>query len=110
MADQRLLALVQEDRHLDFNRVVEGIEGVVDLSGGQFRAYDLRKFNLRKANLSNCYMRSADLRGLDLSEAQLEGTSLKDAKVSGTFFPYNIAAEEIRLSIEQGTRLRATRR
>jgi uncharacterized protein YjbI with pentapeptide repeats len=109
MADQRALTLVQEDRHLDFNRLVEASPGPVDLSGGQFRAYDLRKYNLQLANLSNCYLRHADLRGLNLSEAQLEGASLKEAKVSGTLFPHNIAPEEIRLSLEQGTRLRTSR-
>lgn len=106
MADPRVLILVQEDRPLDFNRLAESTEGQLDLSGGQFRGYDLRKYNLQKANLSNCYFRNADLRGLDLSMAQLTGASLKDAKVSGTLFPPSITAEEIRLSLDHGTRLR----
>jgi uncharacterized protein YjbI with pentapeptide repeats len=92
---------------LDFNHVADNFQGVIDLSGAQFRGYDLRKFNLRHANLTNCYLRNADLRGLDLSEALMEGASLKDAKISGTLFPRNIAATEIRLSFDYGTRLRS---
>lgn len=109
MTDQDALRLIQEDRPLDFNRLIQAREGVVDLVGAQFRGYDLRKFDLRRANLADCYMRNADLRGLDLGGANLEGASIKDAKVSGTFFPANIAPEEIRLSLEQGTRLRVRR-
>lgn len=108
MADPRALNLVQEDRPLDFNRLVESQGGMVDLSGAMFRGYDLRKFNLCQANLSDCYLRSADLRGLDLSKADLHGASLKDAKVSGVLFPANISAEEIRLSLEYGIRLRVS--
>lgn len=111
MANQKILALVQEERHLDFNRLVEAAEAEaveIDLSGGQFRGYDLRKFNLQRANLSGAYLRNADLRGLDLSNANLEGASLQDARVSGVFFPPNIPAPEIRLSLEMGTRLRVS--
>ncbi len=109
MADPRALILVQEDRAAEFNKLIESNRGEADLSGGHFRGYDLRKFNLQRSNLTNCYFRNADLRGLDLSLSQLDGASLKDAKVSGVLFPANIAAEEIRLSLEYGTRLRAAK-
>lgn len=109
MADDRqLLALIQEDRPLDFNRLVEQAGGAVDLTGAQFRGYDLRKFNLTHADLSGAYLRNADLRGLDLSQANMKGASLKDAKISGTLFPDNLPAPEIRLSWEFGTRMRTT--
>jgi hypothetical protein len=36
----------------------------------------------------------------------LAGCSLFHAKVSGTLFPSNLDADEIRLSLEQGTRMR----
>jgi uncharacterized protein YjbI with pentapeptide repeats len=108
MADPRALNLVQEDRPGEFNRLIETTGGVVDLSGGHFRGYDLRKFNFQKANLTNCYFRGADIRGLDLSESHMEGVSLRDAKVSGTLFPKNVAPEELRLSLEYGTRIRLT--
>lgn len=106
MADPKALVLVQEDRPLDFNKLAESLGGHVDLSGGQFRGYDLRKFNLKHANLSGCYFRNADLRGLDLSDANLVGASIKDAKISGVMFPRSLSPSEIRLSMDHGTRLR----
>jgi uncharacterized protein YjbI with pentapeptide repeats len=106
MADQHALSLIQEDRPLDFNRLIEPLNGKVDLTDAQFRGYDLRKFNLKNANLANAYLRNADLRGLDLTGANLAGVSIKDAKISGTYFPSNIPADEIRLSHEFGNRMR----
>lgn len=107
MADSKALTLVQEDRPLDFNRLAEASPKGLDLTNAHFRGYDLRKFNLNRANLSGCYLKNADIRGLDLSLSNLEGASLKDAKVSGVLFPKSIAPEEIRLSLVYGTRLRA---
>ncbi len=106
MADEKALGLIQEDRPHDFNHLMQAMEGSVDLSQGHFRGYDLRKFILKQANLTNAYLRNADLRGLDLSETCLDGASLKDARVSGTLFPSVYSADEIRLSLEFGTRLR----
>ncbi len=105
MSDEKMLALIQEDRHDEFNRLVE-TNPSVDLSGAHLRAYDLRKFNLKSADLTNAYMRSTDLRSLDLRDAKLDGASMKDAKVSGVFFPHSLAPEEIALSLANGTRLR----
>ena len=56
--------------------------------------------------LANADLRMADLRGLDLSEADLHGASLHEARISGVFFPANLAPEEIRLSVLLGTRMR----
>ncbi|MGE0199594.1 MAG: pentapeptide repeat-containing protein [Candidatus Melainabacteria bacterium] len=106
MADQQALELIQEDNHLAFNQLMERTGGEVDLSGAHLRAYDLRKYNLKRANLTGAYMRHADLRALDLSEANLEGASIREAKVSGTLMPRNIAAIELMLSLQHGTRLR----
>ena len=107
MADQHALNLIQEEKFHDFNNLVERTGGVVDLRGAHLRGYDVRKYHLRKADLTGAYLRSCDLRSVDLSEAQLDGASMKEAKVSGTLFPRNLLPEEIRLSLEYGTRLRA---
>ena len=107
MADPRALNLIQEERILEFNNLIEASNGVVDLTGAHLRGYDLRKCKLRKADLTGAYLRSADLRSLDLSEAKLEGASIKEAKVSGTLFPRYLSPAEISLSLEHGTRLRA---
>jgi uncharacterized protein YjbI with pentapeptide repeats len=107
MADPRALALIQEEKFTQFNQLVEAQGGKVDLSGAHLRSYDLRKCNLRKANLEGAYLRTADLRALDLSEANMDGASLKEAKVSGVSFPRNISAQELMMSLQHGTRLRA---
>jgi uncharacterized protein YjbI with pentapeptide repeats len=81
-----------------------------DFRGCSFRGSDLRGLDARALDLRDCYFRDADLRGVDLRQAQLEGASLGSAKISGAFFPDDIAADEIRLSVEFGTRLRAIQR
>lgn len=79
----------------------------VDLSNSDLRGADLRGFDLSKVILRGCYFRDADLRGLDLREHDLDGCSLYHTKISGTWFPYNIDASDILLSLEHGTRLRS---
>ena len=78
----------------------------VDFSHCYLRGFDMSEMSLNKVLLKGAYLHSADLRGVDLSLHNLEGCSLHKAKISGTLFPQNISAEEIRLSIEYGTRLR----
>ena len=60
-------------------------------------------------DLRGSYMRDADLRGIDFSAANLDEVSIRGARISGTLFPRDIPAEEIRLSWELGTRMRARR-
>jgi len=67
---------------------------------------DLRGFDLSNMDLSGSYMRGANLAGLDLSGANFSGVSLKHAKVSGCYFPKDLRADEIRLSLDFGTRIR----
>mgnify|MGYP000924559508 CR=1 FL=1 len=50
--------------------------------------------------------RSADLRGIDFRNASLEGASLAHAQISGTYFPAELSADEILMSMNFGTRLR----
>ena len=89
----RFNELAAEREEMDFS--------FTDLRGTDFRGADLSKVKLKGA-----YLRSADLRGQDLRHMDLQGCSIIGAKISGTFFPENISAEEIRLSIEQGIRIR----
>lgn len=79
------------------------------LKSGDYRGRDLRKMNARGMDFSNAYFRNADLSGIDFRETLLEGASLKDAKISGVYFPEELSAEEIRLSVDAGTRLRYKR-
>jgi len=77
-----------------------------DFRGCSFRGSDLRGIDASGLDLRDAYFRDADLRGVDLRQALLEGASLGSAKISGAFFPDDIAPEEIRLSVDFGTRLR----
>ena len=78
----------------------------VDFSFSDLRGTDMRNADLSKVKLTGAYLRDTDLRGQDLRNHNLEGCSLYHAHISGVWFPADISAEEIRLSLEQGTRLR----
>lgn len=80
-----------------------------ELKSGDYRGRDLRNMDARGLDFSNSYFRNADLSGIDFRETNLEGASLLDAKLSGTYFPSELSAAEIRLSLDTGTRLRYER-
>ena len=77
-----------------------------ELKNGDYRGRDLRKMNAVGLDFSNSYFRNSDLSGIDFRNTNLEGASLLDAKLSGTYFPNDLDATEIRLSLDTGTRLR----
>lgn len=81
-----------------------------ELQSGDYRGRDLRTMNADGLDFSNAYFRNSDLSGIDFRNTNLEGASLMDAKLSGCYFPAEISAEEIRLSLDTGTRLRYDRR
>lgn len=78
----------------------------VDYSGCNLRGVDFRHVDLRKFTLRDAYLRDTDLRGCDLRHLDLSGASLHNAKISGTYFPYDISPAELRMSLRHGTRLR----
>jgi uncharacterized protein YjbI with pentapeptide repeats len=80
-----------------------------ELKNGDYRGRDLRNMNAAGLDFSDSYFRNADLSGIDFRNTHLEGASLLDAKLSGTYFPAALSAEEIRLSLDTGTRLRYSR-
>ncbi|MEE9492734.1 MAG: pentapeptide repeat-containing protein [Gammaproteobacteria bacterium] len=77
-----------------------------DLRSSDLRTRNLKGLDAKGLDLSDCYLRQADLRGVDFRETNLEGASINSAKISGAYFPDSIGAEEIRLSLMHGTRLR----
>lgn len=81
-----------------------------ELRSGDYRGRDLRNMNADGLDFSNAYFRNSDLSGIDFRNTNLEGASLLDAKISGVYFPEQLSAEEIRLSLETGTRLRYSKR
>ena len=76
------------------------------LKAKNYRGLDLRNMDARGLDFSGAYFRGADLRGIDFRETNLEGASMAEAKISVCYFPKELSAEEIRLSVEHGTRLR----
>jgi uncharacterized protein YjbI with pentapeptide repeats len=101
---------IRDENHDTFNSEIKMLNGPLDLENGDLSNQDLRKFYLKNANLKNSYLKMADLRGVDLSEADLDGASINRAHISGCYFPANISALEIQLSVEYGTRMRCDRK
>ncbi len=73
---------------------------------GKIEEFNAKKQSGEYCNLKGCDFRSLDLRGIDLRGSLLDGCSIDAAKIFGTYFPLNILAQEILLSLEHGTRLR----
>lgn len=92
--------------HIDvFNGKKPEAEAAV-LKGADLRGLDLRNADFSGLDLSDCYLRQSDLRGIDFRETRMEGVSIMGAKISGAYFPAELGAEEINLSLQHGTRMR----
>ncbi len=98
--------LLREGRIEEFNRRYKAGE-TCDLRGCDFRGIDLRGLEGATIDFSDGYFRQADLRGLDLRGCRMHGASLHAAHVSGTYFPAEVGAAEIEMSVRLGTRIRA---
>jgi len=93
------------DGHVgEFNQERQGMK--LDLRGMDLRHADLRELDADGLDLGDCHLRQADLRGLDLRQTDLQGASIAGAKISGAYFPMELSAEEINLSLQHGTRMR----
>jgi len=103
--DDPMYRLLREGEVEDFNSRRAAGE-TCDLRGCDFRNVDLRQLHAKGLDLRDCYFRQTDLRGVDLSESNLEGASINAAKISGAYFPRELSADEITLSLTHGTRLR----
>lgn len=107
--DDPLYALLLEENIAEFNhRRAAGAQ--VSLAGGMLRGLDLRGLDASGLDLRDACLRGCDLRGIDLRSARLDGATITEARISGCYFPDGIAADEIRLALEKGTRLRITHR
>lgn len=76
------------------------------LCGGDFRGLDLRNLDADGLDLRDAYFRGTDLRGIDFRKANIEGASFCQAHISGCYFPKEVLADELRLSIDLGIRIR----
>lgn len=99
-----LYALLRKDDIAGFNS--ERPQGLVDMRGGDFRGLDLRGLNVDDVDFTDAYFRATDLRGIDFRKSSLEGASLAHAQISGAYFPSELSADEILMSMNFGTRLR----
>jgi uncharacterized protein YjbI with pentapeptide repeats len=105
LLDTPLYALLHKDDIIGFNKE-RPKDGPIDMAGGDFRGLDLRELNADGVDFTDAYFRSADLRGIDFRNASLEGASLAHAQISGAYFPPELSADEILMSMNFGTRLR----
>lgn len=100
-----MYALLRDEKISEFNqRKTKG--ETIQLKGGDFRGLDLRELDADGLDLSDGYFRGTDLRGVNFHNANLEGASIAGANISGCYFPDPLSAEEIRLSLTLGTRMR----
>lgn len=106
ISDDPLYRLLREGKVDEFNQRIAAGEQV-NLTGCDFRHLSLQGLQTKGLDFSNSYFRQADLRGVDFSEClSIEGASIHGARISGAYFPSQISADEILLSLEHGTRMR----
>ena len=105
ISDDPLYQLLRNENIKEFNEQRQVLD-TGRLCSGDYRGRDLRNMDASGLDFRDSYFRNTDLRGIDFRQSNLEGASLIDAKVSGTYFPDQLSAEEIRLSLDTGTRLR----
>ena len=103
--DDPMYHLLREGKIIAFNDLKTRGK-TCDLTHCDFRGLDLRGIDANGLDLSNCYFRQADLRGIDFSHTRLDGASIHGAKIAGAYFPKELAADDILLSLMHGTRMR----
>ncbi|AFI83154.1 pentapeptide repeat-containing protein [Methylophaga nitratireducenticrescens] len=106
ITQELLYQLLRDGKIEEFNhRIAKGES--VDLTSCDFRHLNLQGLIANGLDFSNSYFRQADLRGIDFSQSvSLQGASIHGAKISGVYFPEQLTAEEISLSLLHGTRMR----
>ena len=97
--------LLREGCITEFN-VKKASGETVDLRGCDLRGLDLRGLDADGLDFSDSYLRQSDLRSVDFRHARLEGASINAAKISGAYFPADLTASEIELSLLHGSRMR----
>jgi uncharacterized protein YjbI with pentapeptide repeats len=104
-SDDPLYLLLRDGNTREFNDLYKRSK-TADLTRCDFRHADLRGIDADGIDFSHCYFRQADLRGVDFTNSRLDGASIRAAKIAGTYFPTDLRAEEISLSLLHGTRMR----
>ena len=106
ISDNPLYLLLRECKVAEFNQRIAAGE-VAELAGCDFRHVNLKEINAEGLDFTGSYFRQSDIRGVDFTQCKsMEGASIHGAKISGAYFPDEIRADELLLSLEHGTRLR----
>ncbi len=105
ITEDKMFQLLRVSRIDEFNRLKQkGIKG--NLKGGNYRGCKMRGLDAEGLDFSDSTFRLTDLRGINFSKTNLRGVSFKGANISGCYFPDEISAYELKLSLEHGTRVR----
>jgi len=103
--DDEIYQLLHEEKIDEANALLDSGKKC-DLTGAFLRGLNLQGLHAQGINFANAYFRLADLRGLNLQSCCMEGASIHGAKIHGAYFPGELSAEEIMMSINHGTRMR----
>lgn len=107
--DNPLYHALRDENIKAFNEAREQLDELPSFAFCDFRGLDLRGLNAEGLDLKNAYFRGADLRGIDFRKSNIEGASIAGTKISGCYFPLELEADEIVMSLNHGTRMRYRR-
>lgn len=102
---EEMYQLLREERIDEFNARRSNGESC-DLTHCDFRGLDLRGLIAKGIDFTGSYFRQTDMRGINFSESDMRECSINGAKISGVYFPKELAPEEIMMSLTHGTRMR----
>ncbi len=105
MEKRQMYLLLKKENIKAFNEAVKDLKDY-DLQNVNLRGRNLISANLKYADLRGAYLANCNLKGVNMSFAKMEGASMHRARISGTYFPKNLRADEILNSVNYGTRLR----
>jgi len=106
ISNDPLYQLLRAENIAAFNEAKKKANPLPNFAFCDFRGLDLRGMDASGLDLSSAYFRGADLRGIDFRQANMEGASIASTKISGCYFPIQLSAEEIVMSLNHGTRMR----
>lgn len=103
--DEPMYVLLRDEEIAEFNKRKAKGE-TFDLTYCDFRGINLQGIDADNIDFTGSYFRQTDLRGIDFSNSNLQGCSINNAQIFGCYFPKEITADEINLSLNHGTRIR----
>jgi len=103
--DNDIYQLLRDEKIDEANELLDR-GGRYDLTGAFLRGLNLQGLHVEGIDFTNAYFRLSDLRGLDLRACGMEGASIHGTKIHGAYFPPELSAEEVMMSVNYGTRMR----